>query len=156
MAFLQSQATPFDFLIEMGTEYLRLENSYPMFLYVIQSGDTGPVKIGYAQSPSQRLDSLQIGSPVELNLRAVVAVPGPGRLERLTHEMASFCHVRGEWFDLSPMEALEMVIKAANENGIRISPVDGAFENLAVKRPKPSRPIDEDRLAALRIKLGIG
>jgi hypothetical protein len=126
--------SPLDFLIVLGPEYQRLEADYPSFLYFIQSGDHGPVKIGHAARPSVRAQELQIGCPVELTLRAVIACRGPGALEKRVHEGAKTYKVRGEWFDLSPLEAVEIALQIAAEANITVSPMNGAYERLAVRR----------------------
>lgn len=70
-------------------------------IYVIQHGDDGPVKIGFAAfSPEERMASLQCGNPVELNLRFTFR--GDVKLERATHYHLRDIHVRGEWFKPVP------------------------------------------------------
>lgn len=66
------------------------------FVYFIQAGDDGAVKIGRAKQPTRRLASLQTGSPVTLHLRHVV--PGDHALESALHRRFADAHVAGEWF----------------------------------------------------------
>lgn len=66
------------------------------FVYFIQQGDDGPVKIGVATDPQERLGALQIGNPDPLYLRQ--AVPGSFPLEYELHSRFGEWHVRGEWF----------------------------------------------------------
>jgi T5orf172 domain len=55
------------------------------FVYVIGEGDDGPVKIGRAQDPIQRLRQMQTGNSRRLRIEAVLL--GEETLERLMHEM---------------------------------------------------------------------
>lgn len=66
------------------------------FVYFVQAGDDGPVKIGLAKEPLRRVSSLQTGSPVPLRLRHVV--PGDHALERALHRRFAEARVAGEWF----------------------------------------------------------
>ena len=67
-------------------------------VYLVQSGEDGPVKIGTSTLGGlrRRLDALQIGNPVPLLLRAVFA--GDRREERELHGRFAAAHVGGEWF----------------------------------------------------------
>ena len=87
------------------------------YIYVIQSGDRGPVKIGHGKSPLWRMCQLQIGSWEELHLRAALAVlDGCHKsLEAQVHQMAKGKHIRGEWFSLEPLDAVACVLKAAHD-----------------------------------------
>lgn len=68
----------------------------PSFVYFIQAGDNGPVKIGRAKDPVRRLAQIQTGSHDELHLRAIV--PGASREERKMHHRFAEARIRGEWF----------------------------------------------------------
>jgi len=68
--------------------------------YLIQSVKGGPVKIGKSLDPEKRLASMQTGSPVELQLLAVI----PRDVERELHDRFSHAHSHGEWF--APTEDL--------------------------------------------------
>lgn len=67
-----------------------------MFVYFIQAGDGGPVKIGIASDPEKRLAEMQVGNHVELILLAVR--PGSADLERRIHARLLPGLIRGEWF----------------------------------------------------------
>src|SRR5688572_22209648 len=53
-------------------EFWRSKAEIPRFVYFIQQGATGPVKIGIAKDPLDRMGTLQTGNPAPLNLRHVV------------------------------------------------------------------------------------
>lgn len=65
-------------------------------VYFIQSGDTGPIKIGRTQNLTQRMQVLQTASAEPLHLLA--AVPGGVKYEKWFHEKLRPYHIRGEWF----------------------------------------------------------
>jgi hypothetical protein len=66
------------------------------FVYFIQSGDRGAIKIGYSRRAGVRLSQLQAGSPVRLYL--LCAIPGGPALERCLHSGLRRHRIRGEWF----------------------------------------------------------
>ena len=67
------------------------------YAYVIRAGDTGPIKVGKAIDPEQRLRELQTGSWLELNLLHVL--PGYSQTEAELHSKLRDSRLRGEWFD---------------------------------------------------------
>lgn len=81
-----------------------------MFLYVIGPLD-GPQKIGISKNPHSRLRSLQTGHPNKLFLNHSIEVPKDRvrLLERMIHQDLSHRRTNGEWFDLSPKEAEELL-----------------------------------------------
>jgi len=66
-------------------------------IYFIQVGDKGPIKIGTAVSPEERLKQLQIGNHEKLNLIAII--PGDSSLENKIHRDLRKFRRDGEWFD---------------------------------------------------------
>jgi Meiotically up-regulated gene 113 len=69
------------------------------FVYFIQAGDHGPVKIGFSNKPDRRLPQLQTGNHRDLQLRHVI--PGDKDTERELHERFADARIRGEWFGLA-------------------------------------------------------
>ena len=67
-----------------------------MPVYFIQSGDSGPIKIGVAVNPEGRRANLQIGSAETLFIRRVI--DGDARVERYLHEKFTHLRLSGEWF----------------------------------------------------------
>ena len=80
------------------------------FVYFIQAGPRGAIKIGLAKDPWDRLHNLQTGSPHQLE---IIAVMVGDRLfeQQLHHELAEF-HLGGEWFrPTAPVRAKIAVAK---------------------------------------------
>lgn len=71
------------------------------YVYFIQSGESGPVKIGIADNPYKRLVELQVGSPERLTIRAMFMTE-TATDERRLHEEFEEEHISGEWFRSSP------------------------------------------------------
>jgi hypothetical protein len=70
------------------------------FIYFIQAGPTGPIKIGYAKDAKQRCRALQIACHTELRL--IIAMRAPQSAEGALHAFFKRERVRGEWFRPSP------------------------------------------------------
>lgn len=66
------------------------------WVYFIGQRPSGLVKIGVSNRPMARLEMLQIGSPVPLEL--LVAVVGDMALERVLHAVFAPDRAHGEWF----------------------------------------------------------
>lgn len=69
-------------------------------VYFIQSGEGGPVKIGYAIDVASRLSGNQVGNPVILKLLATCE--GGKALERQFHKALGRIRLRAEWFEWHP------------------------------------------------------
>jgi hypothetical protein len=67
------------------------------WLYFIQQGGDGPIKIGRATNVRRRLSELRDGSPDELYL--IAAIRGGADLERDVHAALRDYWIRGEWFE---------------------------------------------------------
>lgn len=72
------------------------------FVYFVQCGEDGPIKIGTAKDLRMRLSSLQIGCPYELRLLG--AREGDMLTESELHRRFARYRIRGEWFE--PSEGL--------------------------------------------------
>lgn len=68
----------------------------PSYVYFIQSGADGPIKIGLTNKPTRRVPELQTGNPRELLLRHVI--PGDMAVEKQLHVRFEPARIRGEWF----------------------------------------------------------
>jgi hypothetical protein len=67
------------------------------FVYLMQMGDDGPVKVGRALDPDKRCYELQCGNPEQLVVRD--AIPGGATVESLLHQNFWEHRLMGEWFD---------------------------------------------------------
>jgi len=75
-------------------------------VYFVQSGDDGPIKIGFSTNIRMRIDNLSVGSPDPLHLLA--AIRGGRAEERKMHRMFKDARLHGEWFEPVP-ELLETI-----------------------------------------------
>ncbi len=95
-----------------------------MIYFVKPVGETGPIKIGSAKDPIERLAGLQLASPVALEIVALLdSVPS---LERALQHKFAESHRHGEWFDWSP--ALQALI-----DNHSIEPIAGPLRSLPPK-----------------------
>ncbi|ABI82018.1 hypothetical protein Pcar_3404 [Syntrophotalea carbinolica DSM 2380] len=67
-------------------------------IYIIEEGENGPLKIGFAADIEGRIKTLQVGNSQELNL--VMSFEGSSDLENKIHKNLSRHRIRsnGEWF----------------------------------------------------------
>ena len=78
-----------------------------MFLYCI-GNDNGTVKFGFSKDPERRVRSLQTGCADLLVLLESISVPEESarEYERLLHREFAHRRFRGEWFSISPEDAV--------------------------------------------------
>jgi NMD protein affecting ribosome stability and mRNA decay len=76
-------------------------------IYAIQCGNDGPIKIGSAARPLQRLADLQVGCPYELRLKA--SADWPDEIETTIHRFCASSRIRGEWFEPESNRVLTVV-----------------------------------------------
>jgi len=108
-------------------------------VYVIGTHQDGPVKIGLTSQIVSRVLTLQIGNPDRLKIfgarfaskvrNDTIRTPslracfrfGAEALERLVHAQLDEFDLRliGEWFDISAKEALQVIEKVSQKEGIR-------------------------------------
>lgn len=72
------------------------------FIYFVQIGEKGPIKIGKAFNINTRMKHLQISNPEELFLIKIIENIGP-ILESDIHFELSEHNIRGEWFHPEPV-----------------------------------------------------
>ena len=70
-----------------------------MPVYMIQAGEDGPVKIGYADDPVKRLSELQVAH--YRTLRIIRILEGTRETEATLHDRFLDLRMRGEWFSFS-------------------------------------------------------
>lgn len=72
------------------------ESQSPGYVYFVQQGESGPIKIGYSINPDRRIPELQTGSAWRLNLIGIHE--GSQRVESGLHKRFSGYRMHGEWF----------------------------------------------------------
>jgi hypothetical protein len=70
------------------------------FVYFVQAGHEGPIKIGWSQDVPRRLGELQVANAARLFL--IAAVPGKRSDEAATHERFAHLRLGAEWFRDDP------------------------------------------------------
>lgn len=83
-------------------------------IYLIQCGEDGPIKIGYASSVDRRVRYLQTGSPHKLVV--LHSFEGDKNVERALHRCFKEHRLTGEWFAPAPaiLALKEMSLPAIN------------------------------------------
>jgi len=78
------------------------------YVYFIQDGTTGRIKIGKSENPEARLDSLQTANAGVLTLLVKLYTQNMGNDEKYYHKKFQTSHIRGEWF-LPSQELLDFI-----------------------------------------------
>ncbi len=118
-------------------------------IYVIQAGNEGHLKIGYAVDPQKRIRQLQTANSERLRILKIV--PGARQLEKQVHrDLASFRRT-GEWFDAAP-EVLKYV---ANLSAAEYE-LDGGKPYLVLWRETERSPTEYCPFCGYRHTHGIG
>jgi hypothetical protein len=73
-----------------------VRESRPGFVYFVQAGQDGPIKIGFAANVGARLSELQTASPEPLTVLATIE--GTLQTEAEVHRYFQAYRLRGEWF----------------------------------------------------------
>jgi hypothetical protein len=69
------------------------------WIYFLQFGQEGPIKIGRSYNPVARTQDLDAVSPVELVLLGAFQSRNTLKAERELHDSLRRSHIRGEWFE---------------------------------------------------------
>lgn len=86
------------------------ERGLAVYLYCIEAGEGGPVKIGTAVSPKQRMRQLQTGNHLRLALvGAIDAGDDADRVERLIHSQLVDYRLTGEWYRREALDELAWI-----------------------------------------------
>lgn len=72
-----------------------------MYIYLIQSKETGQFKIGKSKNVKKRIKQLQTGNSGELVLVDSFFTKYANKLEKYLHNIFSYEKTMGEWFSLS-------------------------------------------------------
>lgn len=99
------------------------------FLYVIcESADADSVKIGFSVDPAKRVRQLQTGHATKLTVfySEEVALDKVRALEKIIHRTLSHRRQKGEWFSITPADAVAEIKHAV----IRYGDVDNLSTRL--------------------------
>lgn len=81
-------------------------------IYVMKS-DLGLTKIGIANDPLRRADAIRSASGSQVKLiHASIPTPDARLIESIAHRLLADKRRSGEWFDVSPSDAIEAIEKA--------------------------------------------
>ena len=113
------------------------------FVYFIQAGAGGPIKIGYtSNAPQKRMVKIQTDCPWAVRLLG--AVEGTEADEKAFHDRFAHLRNRGEWFD--PCTELTFAIEEILASGNRYTPRG--------RQPKHDHPLCKYR-AQTKISLDV-
>lgn len=130
---------------EAAYDYWRAAVDDPSFIYYIQGSDGGPVKIGRATNPYQRLGEIQVGNPDVLVVRQLLLGWAEG--ERSRQNEWSRALVRGEWYGRGLENVILAVAAAASRMQIEAHH-DGLIDTYRIATSLPSVVYEEAREAA--------
>lgn len=84
-----------------------------MYIYAIGTGNRQ--KIGFSSNVEQRLCTLQTGNSECLKIHHKVEVPDDQvrEIEKTIHSEYRYLRVKGEWFNMSPQQAILCIEHAA-------------------------------------------
>jgi hypothetical protein len=109
------------------------------YVYFIQAGEDGPIKIGYSARPENRLRELQLGNWQDLFL--LKKIRGSSELEATYHSKFADAHIRSEWFH--PIAPLTELIEGLESEPITLSPILRYSRDGDLKRPKKITDIEQ-------------
>lgn len=111
------------------------------FIYFIQEGNEGKIKIGFSEDPKERLKTLKIANPN--NLRIIFQYEGSEADERKIHRMFKNYNISGEWFEPSEeiMEFINVTKDSYQVN--RIHQLGEEFTNIKKSIKKLEKSFDE-------------
>lgn len=117
------------------------------YVYFIQQGDSGPIKIGFSTNPVDRFINLQRNNPDRLYMLGVI--PGDQKLETELHQRFQGGEIWAEWFEPTP--SLIEFIKT------KTTPFSVNKRLRKVSRGKPKsngrQPVDRPRADGVTSKL---
>lgn len=122
------------------------------WVYFLQFGKNGPIKIGRSYNPVSRARDLNATSPVELTLLGAIKSRNMEREEREIHDSLNPFRVRGEWFDqvavLTAMKNLAARITTAEMLSARLQAETTTGRDKRVNLRLPQRLVDLIKKAA--------
>lgn len=121
-----------------------VEPLFSGFVYFVQMGRAGPIKIGYSTNPAARIASMQTSNARELVL--IGSIPGDTAVERAIHRELSAYRLRGEWW--RPEPAVMRYVRKLLRHG---SPWPPHVTGPRMPRPSEPRPQIDPVARALAI-----
>lgn len=115
------------------------------FVYFVQAGPDGPIKIGFTASlPKRRLNELVTASPFAL--RILGYVQGTINFERRLHARLKVHRTKGEWF--APHSEVLEAVRETLARSPQVSVPDGGYQRLSPLRDyRRRRKISAQKLA---------
>lgn len=145
--------SPLDYLLLPDAETPISDNLQTV--YAASCEGSAWTKIGFSLCAETRLKELQIGCPFKLSLSAAVAVNAKGRtIENAAHIALAAYRKHGEWFDVSPLEAVEAILRACKQNHVQHWPIDQVYELERQALAQVNRDAREREVQRLRKNLG--
>lgn len=123
-------------------------------LYIIQSSKF--LKVGISSRVGKRLESLQIGNPIELSVVDQFSCKGssPRMAEEYAHLILSKHKVRGEWFDCTTEIAKNACLEATSYSHSELHTILGKTYRLRKdQQPKTDSDIIGELLRSKREEL---
>jgi len=71
--------------------------------------NTNYIKIGITNDVSKRLETLQTGNPLKLNIEFVSTFDDAQKIETLVHRRFKSKRLMGEWFDMDAKEVVRFL-----------------------------------------------
>ena len=96
------------------------------YIYFIQQGLDGQIKIGYSQDPKDRLKTLQTSNPRELRL--LLTLQGNEDYERKLHKQFERHKLKGEWFE--PHEDVLIFIENNKSGDVALERIENTILGL--------------------------
>lgn len=90
------RVTDYAAMMRMISDAIRQHDPAYTWLYFIQAGESGPVKIGTSRDPRARLSNMQVNNHERLTLLAAARVLP--ETEGDVHEDLSLARLHGEWY----------------------------------------------------------
>ena len=90
----------------------------PLYIYFIQEGDNGPIKIGISRDPENRVRAIQVSCSKTTKL--LCSVLGTVEKESALHEQFKNIRLHGEWFKPSK-ELVDFIAKLKSAEGTCIA-----------------------------------
>ncbi|HTE59404.1 MAG TPA: GIY-YIG nuclease family protein [Solirubrobacteraceae bacterium] len=133
---------PEDAPVLEALSYWRQRLDGPLFVYFVQGAPGGPVKIGRARDPVDRVAGLQCGNPDALLIRALLLASDDA--EQRLHTRWAHANVLGEWFGGGDEDTIITLAREASawqieEHKARIFPVHHIADH-GCARVTPPRP----------------